>query len=93
MRNGTKPHPAEERYKVFGLADDVKSAVSNMAEFYLVDEATSLYERISGCKLHSDPISGKYQVLPLGRWRSTLQQEDIQFPYMKLTNSLAIGGG
>ena len=63
-----------------------------MSEFYLVDQAASLYERSSGCKLHRDPVSGKCQVLPLGRWRSTLQQEDIKYPYMKLSNSLAMVG-
>ena len=52
----------------------------------------ALFERSSGCKLHRDPATGKCQVLPLGRWRGTLQQEDIPHPYMKLTGSLAMVG-
>ena len=92
LRNGRKPEVVEERYKVYGLADDVKPAVTTMAEFFLVDEAAALFERSSGCRLHRDPATGKCQVLPLGRWKGTLQQEDIPFPYMKLAASLAMVG-
>ena len=92
LKNGTKPQPVEERYKVYGLADDIKPAVCSMAEFSLVDEAASLFERSSGCMLHRDPVTGKCQVLPLGRWKGTLEQEDILFPYMKITTSLAMVG-
>ena len=42
LRNGRKPEVVEERYKVYGLADDVKPAVTTMAEFFLVDEAAAL---------------------------------------------------
>ena len=66
LRNGCKPAPVEERYKVYGLADDVKPAVSSMAEFSLVDEAAAMFERSSGCRLHRDPATGKCQVLPPG---------------------------
>ena len=92
LKNGGKPAPVEERYKVYGLADDVKPSVCNMAEFSIIDHAASLFERSSGCKLHRDPASGKCKVLPLGRWRNTLQQEDIPFNFMKLTKSLAMVG-
>ena len=82
----------EQRYKVVGYADDMKPAVTSMQEFALVDRASSLFERSSGCKLHRDPASGKCKFLPLGRWRGTLSQEDIPFPYMVLSDHLDMVG-
>ena len=92
LRDGTPPQPLTEKYKVFGYADDVKPGVSNMSEFTLVDKAAKLFELSSGCALHRDPVSGKCKVLPLGRWRGTLQQEDILYPYMKLCDTLEMVG-
>ena len=90
QENGSAPEAVTERYTVRGYADDVKPSVSTMAEFELVDRAASLFEKSSGCKLHRDPATGKCKVLPLGRWQQTLQQEDIRFPYIKLSDSLSI---
>ena len=84
--------PLEERYKVIGYADDLKPAVTSMEEFLLVDQASALFERSSGCKLHRDPTSGKCKFLPLGRWRGTLTQEDIPCPYMVLSDHLDMVG-
>ena len=92
MADGTPPHPVTEQYKVYGYADDVKPAVTTMAEFALVDHAVTLFELSSGNHLHRDPVAGKCKVLPLGRWRNSLQQEDIGFPHFKLTESLAMVG-
>ena len=92
MRDGTPPQPLTERYKVFGYADDVKPGVCTMSEFAIVDRAAKLFESSSGCALHRDPVSGKCKVLPLGRWRGTLQQEDMMYPYMKLCDTLAMVG-
>ena len=91
LKNGIQPEAVEKRYKAYGLADDVKPAVSCMAEFTLVDQA-ALFERSSSCKLQRDPATGKFQVLSLGRWKGTLQQEDIPHRYMELTGSLAMVG-
>ena len=63
-----------------------------MAEFALVDKAASLFEKSSGCLLHRDRLTGKCKVLPLGRWRNSLQQEDIPCPYLKLSDSLSMVG-
>ena len=90
--DGIPPAPVTEKYKVFGYADDVKPGICTMSEFILVDKAARLFELSSGCALHRDPINGKCKVLPLGRWRRSLQQEDIPFPYMKLCESLAMVG-
>ena len=76
----------EERYTVYGLADDVKASVSCMAEFAVIEEAVHLFELSSGNLLHRDPVNGKCKVLALGRWRNTLQQEDIGHPHC-LTSS------
>ena len=81
-----------ERYTVFGYADDVKPAVTSMSEFALVDRAVTLFEKSSGNKLHRDPIGGKCKVLPLGRWRNTLQQEDIGLPHLTISDSLSMVG-
>ena len=77
LMDGTKPQAVSEKYTVMGYADDIKPAVTTMAEFALVDQAAKLFELSSGCVLHCDPLVGKCKVLPLGRWRNTLQQEDI----------------
>ena len=82
----------EERYKVFGYADDVKPAITNMQEFSLVDKAMSLFEKASGCRLHRDPANKKCKFLPLARWRGTLQQEDIPCPYMTISDHLEMLG-
>ena len=66
--------------------------IINLSEFALVDHASFLYEQSSGYKLHRDPVSGKCKVLALGRWRNSHQQEDIGFPYMKLSDTLAMMG-
>ena len=84
--------PLEQRYKVKGYADDMKPAVTSMNEFLLVDYASALFERSSGCKLHRDPASGKCKFLPLGRWRGTLTQEDIPCSYMVLSDHLDMLG-
>ena len=84
--------PLEVRYKVVGYADDLKPAVTSMDEFELIDKGSSLFERSSGCKIHRDPSSGKCKFLPLGRWRGTLKQDDIPFPYMVLSDHLDMVG-
>ena len=82
----------EERFKLMAYCDDVKPSITTMAEFFTVDKACSLFEKSSGCKLHRDPAAGKCKFLPLGRWRGTLQQEDIPLRYMVLSESLEMVG-
>ena len=53
--------PQEERYKVIYYADDVKPGVTSMEEFRLVDKASNLFEKASGCVLHRDPSSSPWQ--------------------------------
>ena len=84
--------PVELRYKVIGYADDSKPAITTMAEFILVDNALTLFENASGCKVHRDPKNMKCKFLPLGRWRNTLQQEDIPCNYMTLSDHLDMVG-
>ena len=80
--------PLETRYKVQGYLDDCKPAITSMSEFVLVDRACRLFEESSGCRLHRDPDTEKCKVMVLGRWKGTLQQEDIPLPYLKLTDHL-----
>ena len=92
LRNGALPAPVEERYTVYGLADDVKPAVCKISEFSIVDTAARLFEQSSGCRLHRDPEKGKCQALPLGKWRNTLKQEDTGLPYLRLSSSIRMVG-
>ena len=65
-----------------------------MNEFSLVNEASALFEKASGCRLHRDPTSQKCKFLPLGKWRKTLQQEDLPrtCQYMILSDHLDMVG-
>ena len=93
LAEGQHAIPAvEERYRVYGLADDVKASVSSMAEFRLIEEAATLFELSSGNLLHRNSITGKCKVLALGRWRNTLQQEDIGQPHFRLSDRLSMVG-
>ena len=87
------PLPAlEERFKLMAYCDDVKPGITSMAEFQVVDMGCSLFEKSSGCRLHRDPSLGKCKFLALGRWKGTLQQEDIPLKYMALSDSLEMVG-
>ena len=63
-----------------------------MQEFYIVEGAMTLLERASGCQLHRDPFSDKCKFLPLAKWRGTLKQEDIPFPFMTISDHLEMVG-
>ena len=63
-----------------------------MSEFELVDRAAQLFERSSGNKLHRDPTKGKCKVLLMGRWKGTVEQTDIGYPHLRITDSLAFVG-
>ena len=91
-KDGSKPMPVEERYKIMGYADDAKPSITSLEEFMVVDHACALFEAASGCRLHRDPVSKKCAFLPLGRWRATLKQEDIPCQYMTITDHLEMVG-
>ena len=92
-RGRRRPAPlVVERYKVLGLADDVKPSVSNMNEFNIVEQGARAFEMATGNRLHRDPNKGKCKVLLLGRWRGTVQQEDIGLPHLRIVDSLAFIG-
>jgi hypothetical protein len=59
-----EPYPIQlsEIYKLIGYIDDVKPAITSMAEFTMVWKASYLFEKASGCILQRDP---------LGRWKGT----------------------
>ena len=80
--------PLETRYKVQGYLDDCKPAITTMSEFLLIDRACTLFEKSSGCRMHRNPATEKCKVMVLGRWKGTLNQEDIPLPYLKLTDHL-----
>ena len=81
-----------ERYKVLGLADDVKPSVCTMHEFSIVEHGARAFELATRNKLHRNPTKRKCKVLLLGRWRGTVQQDDIGFPHLRIVESLAFIG-
>ena len=84
--------PLELIYKVIGYADDAKPAITSMEEFTTVDNSLALFERASDCRVHRDPANMKCKFLPLGRWFTTLQQEDIPCNYMTISDHLDMVG-
>ena len=86
------PLTVTEFFRLIGYIDDVKPAITTMAEFSLVDHGSLLFEQASGCVLHRDPTSGKVKFLPLGRWRGTLTQEDLPVRYIALSEHLDMIG-
>ena len=90
--SGAALAPLKQRFKLMVYADDVKPAITTMAEFNLVDKACCLMEWASGVKLHHDPNSGKVKFLALSRWRGTLQQEDLPHQYVRISDHLDFGG-
>ena len=81
-----------ETYKLVAYVDDVKPSISSMHEFTIVDQGSAIFEAASGCVLHRDPTSGKVKFLPLGRWRGTLQQEDLPVRYIVMSEHLDMVG-
>ena len=88
------PEAVEERYRAISYADDLKPAVTSTDEILLVDAASALFEAASGCKLHRDPASQKCKILPLGKWRTSLKQEDLppSCSYMVISDHLDMVG-
>ena len=86
-----------ETFKVEAYVDDVKPAITSLAEFELVDKGSAIFEAASGCVLHRDPSKGKVKFLPIGGWRPSgkhpgLQKADIPVPYIVLSNHLDMVG-
>ena len=86
------PPILSETFRVIGYIDDVKPAITSLAEFLLVDEGSSLFEAASGCVLHRNPSSGKVKFLPLGGWKNKLSQNDLPVNYISLSDHLDMVG-
>ena len=84
--------PMKETYKLIAYVDDVKPSITSMNEFSVVDRGSALFEAASGCALHRDPAPGKVKLLPLGRWKGTLAQEDLPVNYIALSEHLDMVG-
>ena len=63
-----------------------------MDEFRIIDLGAKMFELSSGCRLHRDPSSNKCKLLLLGRWISTLSQEDIPLPHLRISEHLIMLG-
>ena len=80
-----------DKYTIKGYADDLKPAITSMAEFVMVDNIVAEFEAASGCAIHRDPTMDKCKVLLLGGW-ARLRQEDIPVPYIKISDHLDMLG-
>ena len=74
------------------FCDDCKPAIISLDEFLIADQGATLFERSSGTRLHRDPATQKCKFLPLGKWRTSLTQEQIPTPYMTLCDTLDMVG-
>ena len=92
LHRAPRLQPVQQLYKLIGYADDVKPAITTMEEFTIVDNSIAIFEKASGCKLHRDPLNKKCKFLPLGTWRTSLQQSDIPCDYMTLSDHLDMLG-
>ena len=90
--NFFSPASSTEVYKLIAYVDDVKPSVTSMQEFTLIDQGSALFEAASGCILHRDPSSGKVKLLPLGRWKGTLEQENLPVNYIVISEHLDMVG-
>ena len=82
----------EERFKLMAYCDDVKPAITSIEEFMIADRGANLFEKSAGTKLHRDPTTDKCKFLPLGKWRTKLNQTDIPTNYMRITDTLDMVG-
>ena len=82
------PLVIEERYKMFSYADDIKPGVTDMEEVKLCIRECDKLEGASGIILHRIPEAGKIKLLPLGKWKRTLEQQHIPFNFVKISDFL-----
>ena len=78
-------------YTVIGYCDDLKPAISNLEEFYMIDEAVRNFENASGCQLHRDITTLKCKILLLGNWNNG-SKDNIPLPYLDKSEFLDILG-
>ena len=59
-----------------------------------IEQASALLKAASGWRLHRNPASKKCKFLPLGKWRRSLQQEDLppSCQYLVLSDHLDMVG-
>ena len=58
----------------------------------IIYRGAAIFEAASGCILYRDPMSNKVELLLLGRWKGSLQQEDLPVRYIALSKHLDILG-
>ena len=75
----------EERYVLFSYTDDVKPGVTDMDEVRMCISECDKLEGASGIKLHKNTDAGKIKLLPLGKWRYNIKQEDIPYNFIKIS--------
>ena len=84
----SSPPQLKETLKLISYADDLKPVVHSLDEitFYIME--CNKLELASGVQLHRNPMSGKVKILLLGDWKTTVSQDDIPFPFIKISDKL-----
>ena len=75
--DGLKVTNVETRYTLIAYCVDLKPAISKIWEFRLVEKFMTIFEMISGCKMHRTPASQKCKFLSLGKWKTDLPSHHI----------------
>ena len=70
----------KERFKGMAYADDIETAVTCLAELFMVIYSCGLMEKTSGVKLTRGPNSGECCILLLGSWKITLTVGQADIP-------------
>ena len=66
----------------------LKPDITDMDEVRLCISECDKLEGTCGIKLHKNPDAGKIKLLPPGKWRRNLKQEDIPYNFIKLSEYL-----
>ena len=86
------PSVISDILKLISYADDLNPFVRSLEEItHIINECTFL-ELASGVQLHRDPGSGKVKIFLLGNWRDNITQENIPFPFIKVSPFLEVVG-
>ena len=79
------PPLLSDTLKLISYTDDLKPFIRTMEEISLVIEECSRLELALGVQLHRDAASGKVKILLLGNWRQNVTQEDLPFPFIRIS--------
>ena len=84
--------PRNQTEKIIGYVDDLNPVITKPEEFEKCNSCLIKFETASGCQFHRDPASQKCKVMPLGKWKEWLTQENAPLPFLQVSQTLEILG-